>query len=71
MTRGGQALRFRRPRRSRRTSTCPRCQSQAIPIGYGMPGPEMVKAADRGEIHIGGCMPGPALWHCTACRHEF
>jgi hypothetical protein len=31
----------------------------------------MVKAAERGEIHIGGCMPGPTSWHCTSCRHEF
>ena len=64
-------MRFPRPRRSRRTRTCPQCRSQAIPIGYGMPGADMVKAAERGEIHIGGCIIGPASWHCTACRLEF
>ncbi len=30
-----------------------------IPVVYGMPGPEMWEARERGEILLGGCCPGP------------
>lgn len=35
---------------------CPECQQPAIPIGYGYPGPEMIDAAQKGEIRLGGCI---------------
>jgi hypothetical protein len=57
--------------RRRRTRPCPECGGRAIPIGYGLPGPELIKAAERGDVHIGGCMPGGPSWHCTACEHQF
>ena len=62
---------FRLLRRRPRSSTCPQCRQRTIPIAYGLPGPEMIKAAERGEVHIGGCLPGGASWHCTACHHQF
>ena len=52
---------------------CPKCGAKAVAIVYGLPGPGLMEAYDRGEIHLGGCvvsedMPG---WHCKACNHEF
>ena len=35
--------------------TCPTCGAGLVPIAYGMPGPAMFEAADRGEIRLGGC----------------
>ncbi len=35
---------------------CPECKSKnVIPIAYGMPGPDMIKKSDNGEIMLGGC----------------
>ena len=64
-------MRFSLLRRRPRTRPCPQCGDRAIPIGYGLPGPQMIRAAERGEVHIGGCMPGHTAWHCTACHQEF
>ena len=49
---------------------CPSCGAvEVLPIAYGMPGPEMIAAADRGEIALGGCVIGPEnpTWRCTKC----
>lgn len=42
-------------------------------IAYGLPGPEMMDEAQRGEILLGGCIidEGAPDWHCPACQHEF
>ena len=37
---------------------CLRCGSASIPIVYGMPGPDLFGAADRGEVALGGCVIG-------------
>jgi len=50
---------------------CPVCGAAMVPIEYGMPGPEMQEASERGEIILGGCciiegaMPE---WGCRACE---
>ena len=49
---------------------CPRCRSPDLrPIVRGMPGPELVEAADRGEAVIGGCVVGDLdpTWRCGGC----
>ncbi len=41
---------------------------------WGMPfDPRDLEAAERGEIHLGGCLvfEGMPAWHCNACGHEF
>ena len=53
---------------------CPKCGSeQVVPIGYGLPGPEMAAMADRGEIVLGGCViePDAPRWSCKACGWEW
>ena len=52
---------------------CPRCGgADAVrPIAYGYPSPDMQAAADRGEVILGGCMPGEATHTCRACRRCF
>jgi hypothetical protein len=56
-----------------RKTNCPKCFStQLIPIAYGMPNPDTVKARDRGEVEIGGCViwddDQMARWRCTECK---
>ena len=55
----------------RRTKTCPKCSTrdQVVDVIYGMPGPELVLAVERGEVVLGGCNIGgadPSL-HCRKC----
>ena len=38
---------------------CPECRELVVPIAYGLPGPEMFEAAERGEIVLGGCVLEP------------
>ena len=35
-----------------------------LPVLYGMPGPELWEASERGELIIGGCMAEAALVRC-------
>jgi hypothetical protein len=54
--------------------TCQRCGSgNVLPIQYGLPGPEMFDAAQRGEIVLGGCIVSPDNpdTHCGACAFEW
>lgn len=37
------------------TLKCPTCRAGLTPIVYGLPGPELFEAAERGEIQLGGC----------------
>lgn len=57
------------PPADRGTSTCSRCGGSAVPIAYGYPGPEMMEAAERGEIVLGGCMvsEGQPTRRCGDC----
>jgi hypothetical protein len=42
---------------------CPRCGSnQIVAIAYGYPGPELMSAAERREVLLGGCV----LWEAMA-----
>ncbi len=54
--------------------TCPECGStDIVPIAYGLPGQELVEAADRGEVILGGCIVwdnAPNL-HCKACGTQW
>lgn len=57
------------------TTTCPVCGSGSLPIVYGLPGYELMEAAERGEVALGGCL----VWdeqpdrRCTNqdCRSSF
>lgn len=56
------------------TPACPACGSEAvIPIIYGMPGMELARAKERGEIALGGCVVSPDMphWKCRMCEAEF
>ena len=59
---------------SKQKRKCPSCQSEeVVPIEFGFPSPEMVEAADRGKIKLGGCcveVDDPE-WHCNDCEHEW
>ena len=47
---------------------CPICgQFTGVPIIYGMPGPDDVESAQRGEIALGGCVLDDDMpqWRCT------
>ena len=53
---------------------CPDCQQPNVaPILYGLPGEDMIDAAERGDIVLGGCIitgrdPG---WLCRVCGRRF
>jgi hypothetical protein len=53
---------------------CPSCgASDAVPILYGMPDPEGVRAAEAGLVHLGGCVltvDSPTA-HCLRCGHDW
>lgn len=51
---------------------CPTCGALGIPIVYGMPAPDLVDAAERGEVLIGGCViTGEDPTHGCAAGHEW
>ena len=53
--------------------SAPRCdycgKSPAVHIVRGMPSPEMIEQAERGEIVLGGCVVerGQPEWTCREC----
>jgi len=52
---------------------CPKCGSaKVLPILYGYPSAEALKAALEGKIILGGCtiVTGAPIWRCAACGHE-
>lgn len=59
--------------RRRKILVCPKCQSgRGVPVVYGMPGPELVERARRGEVVLGGCCVQPGIeWECASCGHEW
>lgn len=54
---------------------CPHCLflGEPVRIVYGLPGPEALGRAKRGEIKLGGCMvsAGKPTYHCQRCGHEW
>lgn len=51
---------------------CPRCGGKhIIPYVYGLPTYKMVEAEGRGEVAIGGCMPGYGEFFCKSCGAGF
>lgn len=53
---------------------CPACGKHAgVNIVYGFPAPELMDAAERGEVALGGCcLPlEPIQFRCLACEHEW
>ena len=53
---------------------CVACrQAKCIPIIYGFPSPELVKAMGRGELELGGdyILPASPVWLCKRCNAQF
>lgn len=58
----------------RRPNACPKCKSASIlPIAYGMPGTDLQRALERGEVAPGGCVVtgNDPKWECQACQHRW
>ncbi len=54
--------------------SCPGCGSRnVIPIVYGLPGPELLDEAERGEVKLGGCgvADGLPTCLCPSCGKEW
>jgi DNA-directed RNA polymerase subunit RPC12/RpoP len=53
---------------------CPSCGARnAVRILYGLPDPEGVRAAEAGQVHLGGCVltvDSPDA-HCRDCGHDW
>lgn len=61
-------------RREESAKPCPRCGSlEIVPIMYGLPGPEMMEAANQGRIALGGCCvtDDDPQKECKACGTRF
>jgi len=53
---------------------CPQCRSLCvIPIAYGKPGDDLLHAAERGLVELGGCVidDESPRWRCLDCRHAW
>ena len=52
---------------------CPKCGNNLIEIIYGMPGPELFEASERGEVILGGCcLTGDdPKYRCKHCNIDF
>ena len=52
---------------------CPKCGDQLIEIVYGMPGPELFEASERGEVILGGCCitGDDPKYHCKKCKLDY
>lgn len=57
----------------RKPVKCPHCGSKVLRIQYGYPGHEMMEAAERGEILLGGCCISPDSpdYGCPTCGQPF
>jgi hypothetical protein len=58
----------------RDTIRCPACGARsAIPVVSGLPTDEAGRAAESGEVFLGGChvTPGMPDTHCRSCGHEW
>ena len=62
------------PMDEKHTVRCPSCAARsAVQILYGLPGDEAGRAAEAGEVVLGGCVvtPGMANTRCRSCGHEW
>ena len=52
---------------------CPNCGKKMLDIVYGMPAPETIEKAKRGELFLGGCMikDNQPEYHCNICRRSY
>jgi hypothetical protein len=52
---------------------CPFCREDdaVIPILYGYPSDRHFKAAERGELYLGGDITGPTAYYCKRDDREF
>ena len=59
----------------RKKATCPKCGSnEGLPILYGMPTDEAFKAAEDGEIALGGCTIIEGMspdYYCSECGYSW
>ena len=49
---------------------CPQCGALGVvPIVFGLPSPELVESAERGEVSLGGCVVSETAptWRCPNC----
>lgn len=51
---------------------CPDCGGPTTPIVYGLPGPELQRQAELGNVVLGGCCVSESnpTHHCPACDKE-
>lgn len=57
----------------RKPAKCKHCGGKVAPVLYGEPSPEMMEAADRGEVVLGGCCisaDGPD-YQCPVCGQRY
>jgi hypothetical protein len=49
-------------------TVCPDCGGELVPVLYGYPSAEAFKAAQRGELALGGCCvtDDDPNWQCLA-----
>ena len=52
---------------------CPKCGDQLVEIVYGMPGPELFEASERGEVILGGCCitGDDPKYHFNKCKLDY
>ena len=57
----------------RKPVKCLHCGAKVLCIQYGYPGPDMMEAAERGEILLGGCCINPDSpdYACPTCGQAF
>lgn len=48
---------------------CKNCGHQLVPVAYGFPVGDTIRAAKRGEVVLGGCTVelGQPGWACSKC----
>ncbi|MBI5434146.1 MAG: hypothetical protein HZA52_15035 [Planctomycetes bacterium] len=57
-----------------RPTRCPKCgEAEIVRIAYGLPSPELVEEAQRGEVALGGCCidDDSPEFRCKQCGHEW
>ena len=58
----------------RKRLSCPSCgKDNVLPVVYGLPGQELLKASARREVLLGGCIidRDSPEWQCTECGYAW
>ena len=52
---------------------CPKCKekSAVVRIVYGKPAPQLLKDAQNGKVHLGGCSVDSKRHYCKTCQLSF